>query len=162
MKAGPPERLCVSHLSVFQPGARLNIASCRLTVRKTAHHERRLEPQLVLSRPFRGLLTDSAATAAPICGASSPLPALPGLGPQQAGKRLHDAMHDGQLLPLLVPYDLVLQVAQGIELCLDRGRIRELCKRGRNRRPSHARTCIGEGWKASPRFRAALVAARRK
>lgn len=58
--------------------------------------------------------------------ASSPLAAFARFNPQQACERLDDAVCDGELLPLLMADDFILQALQGRDLSFGRAWVRQL------------------------------------
>jgi hypothetical protein len=107
MNAGPP----ISYVSALKSLQICHLHCCGLTIRKTAHDQGCLEPQLVFGCPFdkASLALSEEPRAVSICLASSPLSALARLSTQQTCQRLDDAMCDGELLPLLMANNLVLE-----------------------------------------------------
>lgn len=114
-----------------------------LTVRKTADDKCGLEAQLVLSCPVLMHLPCPRRRCGPIARflrhavAVSPLPSSPHALPQQPREWPDDAMCDSQFLPLLMPDNLVLEVAQGDGLCLGGRWVRELDEGRRDGGASH-------------------------
>jgi hypothetical protein len=83
--------------------------------------------------------------------ASPPLPAFARFDPQQACERLDDAMCDGELLPLLMADDFILQALQGNNLSFGRAWVRQLDERRADGGATHGaqRARMGEVWKCA-------------